>query len=158
MNSPLHTKGNQVVPSQGTRSVAIASELTLDPTDTGSADAELLIILLSFLADHEVSAEFLCRGASPRKRWTDDGLISEIRPAELGLSEDLIHICSPNTLTKTLSKLQSAIVWTTTSRFKLRERERERILERLSPRNPFWCLQALIVACRSVPWKYLEHM
>lgn len=136
----------------------MVSEVTSDLTAMGSADAELLIILLSFLADHEVSADLLCRGASPRKRWTDDGVISEKGPAELGLSEDLIRICSPNTLTKTLSNLQSAIVWTTTSRFKLRKRERERILKRLSPWNPFWCLQALIVACRSVPWKYLEHM
>ncbi|KAL4889252.1 hypothetical protein BDV59DRAFT_195802 [Aspergillus ambiguus] len=158
VNCPPHTEGNEVVLSQGIRSVAVVSEVISDPTTTGSADAEPLIILLSFLADHEVSADLLCRGASPRKRWTDDGEISEMGPAELGLSDELIRICSPNTLTRTLSELQSAIVWTSTSRFKLSQRERGKILKRLSPSNSFWCLQALIVACRSVPWKYLEHM
>ncbi|PYH93607.1 hypothetical protein BO71DRAFT_327280 [Aspergillus ellipticus CBS 707.79] len=126
-----------------------------------SADSVRPTILLSFLADHDIPIDLLYRGSSRRKRWTEGGEIIETDPAELGLSEHLIRVCAHDRLTNTLSELQSlsAIVWTSNSTFQLRERERREIQERLSTSlRSFWCLQALILACRSVPWKYLEHM
>lgn len=152
--------GNEGVLNHDTRSIAMVSDVIPQLKVTGSADSTHLIILLSYLANHEVPIDLLCRGASPRKRWTEDGDIVETDPAELGLSNDLIRICSPDTLTKVLSELQSlsAIDWVSNSRFKLTERVRDGILDRLpNSTHSFWCLQALILASRSIPWKYLEQ-
>lgn len=136
----------------------MTSEVIPNAMTTGCADAEPLIILLSFLADHGVSVDLLCRGTSPRKRWTDGGEISKVDPATLGLSDDLIRSCIPEILTRTLSRLDSAIVWESTARFRLVQGERERTFKRLpSYLYPFWSLQALTLACRSVPWKFLEY-
>jgi hypothetical protein len=125
---------------------------------TDSVDAEPLIILLSFFANQEVSVDLLCRGTSPRKRWTDDGEISYVDPATLGLSDVLIQTCSTEILTKTLFKIDSAITWKSATTFSLTKEQRDRTLKLVpSSLYPFWSLQALILACRSVPWKYLEY-
>lgn len=100
---------NEAALSDDTRSIAMVFEVILHLKATGSADSARLMILLSYLANYEVPVDLLCRGASPRKRWGKDGDIVEGDPAELGLSNDLIRICSPDTLTKVLSKLQSSL-------------------------------------------------
>lgn len=154
-------EGNKAVLSHDTRSIAMVSEVIPHLKATGSADSARLMILLSYLANHEVPIELLCRGATPQKRWTKDGDIFKANPAELGLSDDLIRICSPDTLTKVLSKLQSfsAIDWVSNSHFKLTESARHGILNRLTDStHSFWCLQALILVSHSIPWKYLEQM
>ncbi|OQE47533.1 hypothetical protein PENCOP_c001G09023 [Penicillium coprophilum] len=168
VNPPKHTvlgfsrcEGrNEAVLSDDTRSIAMVLEVIPHLKATGSADSARLMILLSYLANYELPVDLLYRGASPRKRWTKDGDIVEEDPGELGLSDDLIRICSPDTLTKVLSKLQSssAIDWVSNSRFKLSERARDRMLNMLpGSTHSFWCLQALILASRSIPWKYLEQ-
>ena len=50
----------------------------------GSADPACLMILLAFLADDDVPTYLLYRGASPRKRWTEDGEGIEAELADLG--------------------------------------------------------------------------
>lgn len=156
-----HEGWNEGVSGLDSMSLAIVSVVIPHLKAAGSADSARLTILLSFLADHDIPIDLLYRGSSRRKRWTEGGEIIETDPAELGLSEHLMRVCAHDRLTNTLSELQSlsAIVRTSDSKFKLRERERQEIQERLTPSlRSFWCLQALILACRSVPWKYLEHM
>ena len=41
-------------------------------------DEQLLLILLSFLANSKVSPELLVRGASSRRRWNEYGEVDEI--------------------------------------------------------------------------------
>ena len=157
----LGCEGSKEVRNHDTRSIVMASEAVTNPRDTGSADAECLMMLLAFLANQEIPTDLLYRGASPRKRWDEGGEIVGTDAAYLGLSDDLIRICSPEKLPNTLSKLQSmsVIIWISKSNFKLVETERNVILRRLpSSTYSFWRLQALILASRSIPWKYLEKM
>lgn len=60
--------GKEAVLSHDVISIAMVSEVIPHLKATGSADSARLVILLSYLANHEVPIDLLCRGASPRKR------------------------------------------------------------------------------------------
>ncbi|EED11703.1 conserved hypothetical protein [Talaromyces stipitatus ATCC 10500] len=125
------------------------------------ADTSLLLVLLCFLNDSILPLDLLSRGTTRRKRWNDSGGIEDVDVLHFGLSSKLASICStPTRLDETLDKLQSllAISKITDYTFEL-DKSLPAAVIGLIPNefHPFWRLQALIIACRSIPWKYLEH-
>lgn len=118
-----------------------------------------LLILLCFLAESKVSADMLHRGGTPRKRWTVDGGIGDTRPLHGITFQPLLSDLSA--LTEAMNELQrlSAVSIDIEGMYTLRRDMKASVLEELPPATyPFWRQQALIIAYRAVPWKYLETM
>ncbi|EGE01159.1 hypothetical protein TEQG_00211 [Trichophyton equinum CBS 127.97] len=117
---------------------------------SGSEDSMLILVLLCFLAPSEVTSHLLIRGASRRKRWSESGNIEEIDARHVGLVPELMHMLSKEmNLGLRTPKADGSYV--------LAPEISARVLEHLPPeQHSFWRLQALIVAFRSIPWKYLE--
>lgn len=139
----------------------VASDVLPGLEGTESEDAKVLVVLLCFLAQSEIPLALLSRGASRRKRWDESGGIEQREAFGSGLFDELVRICSCNmTLNRALSQLQSssAIPKISDDTFKLDQCVKAAILRRIpTEHHSAWRLQALIIACRSIPWKYLEH-
>ncbi|OJD19200.1 hypothetical protein AJ78_00813 [Emergomyces pasteurianus Ep9510] len=122
--------------------------------------AGLLVMLLCFLARSEVPLQLCLRGASPRKRWGVQGEIEETSPLDTGLVPELVHtISNYMDLNNALCKLQSFSVISKKldNTYLLDSSVLNRVLCSLPLEfHSFWRLQALIIAFRSVSWKYLE--
>ncbi|OJD25637.1 hypothetical protein ACJ73_02990 [Blastomyces percursus] len=120
----------------------------------------LLLVLLCFLARSEVPLQLCVRGATPRKRWSEQDKIEETNALHTGLIPELVHAFSNHThLNNALCELQSfsAISKKSDNACLLNPSILDRVLCSLSPDlHSFWRLQALIVAFRSVSWRYLE--
>ena len=134
-----------------------ASQILPGPT---SEDSKLLLILACQLASCEMLLSILFLGATPRRRWTETGEIEEIAASCIGLAPDLEDFLSDVSRSrKAADELQMASVISRTAddRYVLDPTIRDRVLAMLSPEvQSFWRHQALVIAYRSVPWKYLE--
>ncbi|KAF4419031.1 hypothetical protein CGGC5_v011015 [Colletotrichum fructicola Nara gc5] len=118
-----------------------------------------LLILLCFLADSKVSTDMLHRGGTPRKRWTEDGGIGDTSALHDITLQPLLSDLSA--LKEAMNGLQrrSAVSVDMGGTYTLRPDIKATVLEELpSADYPFWRRQALIIAYRAVPWKYLETM
>ncbi|OJD12144.1 hypothetical protein AJ78_07215 [Emergomyces pasteurianus Ep9510] len=155
----LHTASSPGSHWRASSTAAVSAalpELRGDRSEVGG----LLLVLLCFLARSEVPLQLCVRGASPRKRWGEQGEIEETGPLNTGLVPELVHTFSNYTdLNNALCELQSfsAISKKPDNTCLLDSSVLNRVLCSLSPEfHSFWRLQALIIAFRSVSWKYLE--
>lgn len=127
---------------------------------TYSEDAGLLLVLLCFLANSEVSLYLPFRGANPRRRWDEHGEIGETDALCSGLHSELVHLLS--NIVKLGNALDELVSLSVISRnadqtYMVDQAVVTRVSDSLPPElHSFWRLQALVVAYRSIPWKYLE--
>lgn len=123
-------------------------------------DSKLLLILLCFLADSDISVDLLYFGATPRKRWTEEGGIVEMGAHYIGLMPNLERLLSDRPrISNAFNELHgmAAIAKNANGGYVLDAATRARILGTLpSPNHRPWRQQALLLTYRSVPWKYLE--
>ncbi|KAK2741014.1 LipA and NB-ARC domain-containing protein [Colletotrichum kahawae] len=101
----------------------------------------------------------LYRGGTPRKHWTKDGGIGDTSALHDITLQPLLSDLSA--LNKAMNELQrrSAVSVDMGGTYTLRPDVKATVLEELPSANfPFWRRQALIIAYRAVPWKYLETM
>lgn len=118
-----------------------------------------LRFLLSFLSpSHPITHDFLLRGGSLRKRWTRDGGIEEVEATTSGLSAELTDLLSDSPrLGKALSLLSMTALRKTDQGYMLDEEAVKQIRQNFPTHAlTFWKTQALIVAYRACPWKYIE--
>lgn len=144
-----------------TRHWRAASEATASKIVPGiMPDSKLLLILACLFASCELPLNVLFLGATPRKRWTEQAEIGEVAASCVGLAPDLETFLSDvSRLRRAAEELRkaSAIAKTSDDRYALDSTIRARVLAKLPPEiHRFWRHQALIIAYRSVPWKYLE--
>jgi hypothetical protein len=138
-----------------------ASHFLYDESSTRSEDASVLLVLLSFFSPYEKIPFDLCaRGSTPRKRWTVEGEIELVDATKVGLAPGLIDLLADTQrLTQAFVELcQSAAIFIYPDEtYHLNEDMSARVHRSLaSDALPFWRQQALIVAYRAIPWKYLE--
>jgi hypothetical protein len=141
-------------------SLTAVSQAIPESNGIHSEDANLLLILLSFLSTPEkIPLDLLFRGATPRRRWTVQGEIAEVDAVVAGLNPEISSLLS------NISRLEEAFfcleLSSTVSKFEqtytLDEAIACRIREGLSPEHhSFWRHQALVIAYRAIPWKYIE--
>ncbi|KKZ68681.1 hypothetical protein EMCG_05716 [[Emmonsia] crescens] len=107
-----------------------------------------------------IPVDLLLRGATPRKRWGEHGEVIETDARYTGLVPELVDLLSnPTKVENALSELQSlsAISRNSDHIYSLNRDVLPRVLGNLPLQfHPFWRLQALIIAFRSIPWKYLN--
>ncbi|KAH8698467.1 hypothetical protein BGW36DRAFT_376153 [Talaromyces proteolyticus] len=141
-------------------SMAAASKVIPELEKAGAGDTNLLLVLLCFLGNSILPLDLLSRGTAPRKRWNDHGGIEDMDVLHYGVSYELFRICSsPTKLGSILSRLQSfsAISKVSEQTFKLDNSLPAAVIGTIPIEfHPFWRLQALTIACHSIPWKYLE--
>ncbi|KAK2812071.1 hypothetical protein FQN50_001782 [Emmonsiellopsis sp. PD_5] len=140
-------------------SMAAVFEVLSESKGDHSELAGVLCVLLCFLARSEVPLQLCLRGATPRKRWSNHGDIEVMDALDVGLVPELVHALShPTDLNDALRELQSfSAVSKSDSTWLLNPTVSTRILCSLPLKfHPFWRQQALIVAFRSIPWKFLE--
>ncbi|KAH7236328.1 hypothetical protein BKA59DRAFT_308141 [Fusarium tricinctum] len=138
-----------------------ASHSLYDESSIRSEDASVLLVLLSFFSPCEKIPLDLCaRGSSPRKRWTVEGETELVDATKVGLAPGLVDLLSDTQrLTQAFFELcqSAAILIYPDETYHLNEDMSARVHRSLaSDALPFWRQQALIVAYRSIPWKYLE--
>ncbi|KAM5347139.1 hypothetical protein ACJ41O_010144 [Fusarium nematophilum] len=128
-----------------------------------SEAADVLLVLLSFLsASGKIPLDLLIYGSSPRKRWTWPGEIESVDATEVGLVPELADLLSNTqqleaTVSELCRLLTTRISKNTDRTCTLEAGVAARICGSLSSdQAAFWRGQALIVAYRAVPWKYLE--
>lgn len=126
-----------------------------------SKDASTLLTLLSFLITSEkIPLDFLFRGATPRKRWGVGGEIKEDDAKRVGLVQDVVTLLSDvQNLSNTLHELDRsfAVLNNTDQSYTLDAAVAARVRGSLpSEELRFWRYQALVVAYRAIPWKYIE--
>lgn len=125
----------------------------------GEPDAKLLLVFLCFLASCDVSLNILTLGATPRKRWTQQGQVERVAASRVGLAPALEQFLSDAPrLARAVGQLERlSALSTSSSKICVLYPIRARLLAALpSGLHQFWRLQALIVMHHSPPWKYLE--
>lgn len=141
-------------------SLTAVSEALPQLGEAGSEGARILLVLLCFLTRSEVPLTLCIRGATPRKRWNGSGEIEEVEALHTGLVPELVHtLSSPADLNNALHFLQSesAISRNSDTICFVDPTISARISDNLPLElQSFWRLQALVIAFRSIPWKYLE--
>lgn len=140
-----------------------AVEAVTGSSDIHSEDANILLVLLSFFTSSEkIPLDLLRRGATPRKRWTAEGGVEKTDAIRAGLAPELCTLLSNNSrLTNALHELalSSTVSKDSESIYTLDEAVGTRVRERLSADHLFfWKQQALVVAYRAIPWKYIESV
>ncbi|KAF4448910.1 hypothetical protein F53441_7734 [Fusarium austroafricanum] len=138
-----------------------ASHSLFDESSTRSEDASVLLVLLSFLSPCEkIPLELFTRGSTPRKRWTIQGEIELADATRVGLASGLVDLLSDSQrLTQAFGELcqSAAVLKYPDETYHLNEDMSARVLRGLaSDALPFWRQQALVVAYRAIPWKYIE--
>lgn len=128
-----------------------------------SEDANILLLLLSFLDTAEkIPVELLSRGATPRKRWSSQGMIEETSAIDAGLSPEICSLLSDIPRLGNAFKIleMRAIVSKHADQAYILTKSISHLLhgELSAQQLSFWKLQALIVAYRAIPWKYIEPM
>ncbi|RCI12111.1 hypothetical protein L249_0945 [Ophiocordyceps polyrhachis-furcata BCC 54312] len=114
---------------------------------------------VALASNSKISTDILYRGGTPRKRWTEDGGIGLTSALPDVALQPLLSDLS--TLNDAMGQLQrlSAVSANVGGTYTLRSDVQATVLEKLPPETyPLWRRQALIIACRAVPWKYLETM
>lgn len=137
------------------------SEAIAKLSDNHSEDANILLVLLSFLSTSEnVPLHLLFRGATPRRRWTVSGDVKDSGPIHAGLAPQLGSFLSDiRRLGNAFHELElsSAVSEDSDQIYTVNDAVVRRVQEGLSSECVhFWRCQALIVAYRAIPWKYLE--
>ncbi len=141
-------------------SIAAASEGLPGLVGIHSEDPKLLLVLLCFLASSEIPLDLLFRGASPRRRWSENGEIEETDALYTGLQSELVHLLS--SIPKLSNAFGELVSLSAISRISDQTYVVDRailacVTDSLPPGlHSFWRLQALIIAYRAIPWKYLE--
>jgi hypothetical protein len=129
--------------------------------DNFSEDAGILLVLLSFLTTHEnIPPDLLFRGATPKKRWNTHGEIDETDAKCVGLAPELVGLLSDvpklNNAFHELA-LSSAVSKKSDQTYAVNGAAMAGVHVSLAPEfHSFWKYQALIVAYRAIPWKYIE--
>ncbi|KUJ07295.1 uncharacterized protein LY89DRAFT_677915 [Mollisia scopiformis] len=159
MSRGFHT-GSGATSLWKTLSTTAASGAVPRPRTNHSEDAMLSLVLLCSLASSEVPLDLISRGASPRRRWNAHGGIEEKDALYIALSSALVDLLSSiakldNALCELVSL--SAISKSSDETYMVNRAVQARVSDSLPPElHSFWRLQALVVAYRSIPWKYLE--
>uniref|UniRef100_A0A1Y1LRL0 MalT-like TPR region domain-containing protein n=1 Tax=Photinus pyralis TaxID=7054 RepID=A0A1Y1LRL0_PHOPY len=134
-------------------SLAASDAAVLKATPIGTEN-KLLLILLSFLSDSQVSVDMFFQAAMPRRGWATDGGVESSSEWVLG------HTLSTNaTIKAAFDRLVelSLISSTADARYSVNADTRTMILNTLPLElHSFWRQQALYVACAAIPWKYLH--
>lgn len=126
-----------------------------------SKDTNILLTFLSFLSiPDKVPLELLIRGSTARKRWSAEGRVEEWEADRNDLSQELCTLLSDT------SRLQSSFDELTLSSaasdngdgtYTLDKSIQDTATANLSAEAiSFWKCQALVVAYRAIPWKYVE--
>ncbi|KAJ4132713.1 hypothetical protein NW754_015529 [Fusarium falciforme] len=139
---------------------AVSSYL-FDEHSSRSEDASILLVLVSFFSPYDkIPLDLLVRGSTNRRRWTADGKIETVDAIPVGLVPELAELLSDaSRLSNIFEELcrVSAILKYSDDAYHLNEDMSARIHESLDPKGlSFWRQQALIVAYRAIPWKYIE--
>ncbi|KAJ3533278.1 hypothetical protein NM208_g8058 [Fusarium decemcellulare] len=119
---------------------------------------ERVLILSSFLSPQPIPFRLLLRAASRRSRWTTKGDVIEVNPGDVGFDAPLPALFSNRSkLLDIVHRLPGVRVDALNDSYRVDEETLFRLLQEQSPEQCFrWKYCALIVACRSIPWKYLE--
>lgn len=142
--------------SEPTNAAEVASKTSVDLNDIITDDSRSLGLLLSFFSPFSpITHDFLLRGGSPRKRWTRDGGIEEVDATTSGLSPELTGLLSDSPRLSTA--LSTAVLKKSDQGYILDADAAKRVREGLATETlTSWKTQALIVAYRACPWKYIE--
>jgi hypothetical protein len=128
---------------------------------TCSEDAKILFMVISFLATGEkIPNDLLIRGSSRRRRWNRYGGMKEVAAIDAGLVSELSDLLSDtvrlNDAFHELLQL-SAISEVSNNIYMINGDVAARVLGGLCSKIVgFWEAQALIVAYRAIPWRYIE--
>ncbi|KAF4469593.1 hypothetical protein FALBO_3506 [Fusarium albosuccineum] len=117
-----------------------------------------LLILSSFLSPQPIPFILLLQAASPRSRWTTKGDVIKGKPGDVGFDAPLPALSSNRSkLLDIVHRLPGVRVDALNDSYQVDEETLFRVRQEQSPEQCFrWKYCALIVACRSIPWKYLE--
>lgn len=125
-----------------------------------SEDANILLLLLSFLSTRNgVTLDLLSWGAMPRKRWTLAGEVEELDATRVGLDPELIGLLSDTSrLGRAFQELEELrSVLSDSGSYLINEDFVSCIRDGLPQECfAFWKLQAMVVAYRAIPWKFIE--
>ncbi|KAF4991779.1 hypothetical protein FGRMN_7619 [Fusarium graminum] len=149
------------LPAWKDSAIEAVSHSLYDENSTRSEDASVLLVLLSFFSPCErIPLDLFACGSTPRKRWTVEGEIELVDATKVGLALGLIELLTDDQrLTRALTELchSAAILRYSDETYHLNEDMSARVHRSLaSDALPFWRQQALIVAYRAIPWKYIE--
>ncbi|KAJ4259591.1 hypothetical protein NW762_007521 [Fusarium torreyae] len=138
-----------------------ASSSLFDESSTRSEDASVLLVLLSFFSPCEkIPLDLFVRGSTPRKRWTIEGKIDLVDATKVGLTPGLVDLLADDQrLARAFGELcqSAAVLKYSDETYHLNEDMSARVHRSLASYTlPFWRQQALIVAYRAIPWKYIE--
>lgn len=154
----LHTS-RDAHPAWKLSSLAAVSKKNLDKPP--SEDAGILLVLLSFLSPRdEVPLSLLSRGAAQVTRWTCRGEVGKYDAACSGLVLELVALladCSRLRQAMRELELSSRVSKVSDDGYILEEATGSHVHQHLSPELiAFWKRQAVTLAARSIPHKYLE--
>lgn len=158
--APLSTRDGTVTEvnrgSEPTNAAEVASKTSAGLNNFTTDDSRSLGLLLSFFSpSYPITHDFLLRGGSPRKRWTRDGGIEEVDATTSGLSPELTGLLSDSPRLSTA--LSTAVLKKSDQGYILGADAATRVHQGLSTDTlTSWKTQALIVAYRACPWKYIE--
>jgi hypothetical protein len=149
------------LPAWRASALEAASQSLFDESSTRSEDASVLLVLLSFFSPCEkIPLNLFVRGSTPRKRWTVEGKVEFVDATRVGLASELMDLLSDaQRLTQAFGELcqSAAVLRYPDETYHLNEDMSARVHRSLaSDTLPFWRQQALVVAYRAIPWKYLE--
>jgi len=151
-----------MAPAWRLHSLVAASEAVPGSSSARTDDANLLLVLLCFLAPSaEIPSNILFRGATRRKRWNIQGKIEETDAVHAGLAPEIGSFLSDiPRLDKAFHELHmsSAVVKNSEEIYTLEKAIASRVRESLPLECfHFWKCQALIAVYRAIPWKYIEY-
>lgn len=156
---PVHNMFGQ---SSYVGQATLASDIVSGLSHIRSGDANILLLLLSFLSTSEtVPLDLLFRGATPRKRWTAQGNIEDLGALHSSLSPELERILSDFSRTcNAIDELKRVSAVSDSNQvYSVNAEVATRVRASLSTElTIFWRYQALIVTYRAIPWKYCESM
>ncbi|PTD04502.1 hypothetical protein HYE67_001031 [Fusarium culmorum] len=149
------------LPAWRASALEAASQSLFDESSNRSEDASVLLVLLSFFSHCEkIPLDLFVRGSTPRKRWTVEGNIEFANATRVGLASELVDLLSDaQRLTRAFDELcqSAAVLRYPDETYHLNEDMSARVHRSLVPDTlPFWRQQALVVAYRAIPWKYIE--
>jgi hypothetical protein len=160
IKASLHTV-SESEPAWKAPSLKAVSEAVPASSFHYSEDAGILLMLLSlFMPSKRIPLDLLSRGALPCKRWTAQGGIEGVDAIQADLAPELCSLLSDlERLGNAFFELErsSAVLRDGDQMYILEESVASRVHKGLSTEHlSFWKCQALIVAYRAIPWKYID--
>lgn len=135
------------------------NSVTTQPYHLLPGNARLLLTLLCFLADAELSNALLHRGSLGKRRWTHEGFIEDSESPHDPLLKPLL--ANEVELAAAVCKLKELnfVVDTGERTYAVNRLVREEIIKSLDNRSlPFWRREALYTVSGAVPLKYLDRL